>query len=591
MSKIPTLFLSIILIFVINCAPENADSIKNKPNIILILTDDQGWGDLSISGNSDLSTPNIDQLAKNGVIFDRFYVSPVCSPTRAEILTGRYHLRGGVYSTSEGGERLDLDEITIADNFKQNGYKTAAFGKWHNGMQYPYHPNGRGFDEFYGFCSGHWGNYFSPLLEHNGQLVQGEGYLTDDLTRHALDFIETNKNSSFFVYIPYNTPHSPMQVPDALWNKIKDKTFGMNYQFKDEKSLLHAKAAYAMCENIDSNVGRITDKIDELGLTENTIIMYLSDNGPNGWRWNQGMKGKKGSTDEGGVRSPLIIQWKGKIKAGKKIEHIAGAIDLLPTLVDMAEIKLIKGKELDGSSLKSVILENDPNWKDRYLASFWNNRTSIRNQKYRLDHENKLFDMENDPGQKNDVSEDNPTILKEMTQFKIQWEKEVLAELPAIDIRTFPIGHPDFNYNQLPARDGTPHGNIKRSNRWPNCSFFTNWTSQDDKITWDVDVLADGEYEAVVYYTCSKENIGSTIELSIGKNSIQQKITEPHDPSLFGQEMDRVPRQESFVKNFKPLSMGILNLEKGPGTLTLKSLDITGLEVMDFRLIMLNRIN
>ena len=144
------------------------------PNIVVILTDDQGWGDLSLNGNKDLSTPNIDSLAHDGARFDRFFVCPVCSPTRAEFLTGRYHVRGGVYSTSTGGERLDLDELTIADTFKSAGYATGAFGKWHNGMQYPYHPNGRGFDEFYGFCSGHWGDYFSPPLEHNGQIVKGE---------------------------------------------------------------------------------------------------------------------------------------------------------------------------------------------------------------------------------------------------------------------------------------------------------------------------------------------------------------------------------------------------------------------------------
>ena len=140
-----------------------------RPNVLVVLTDDQGWGDLSLNGNSNLATPHIDSLATDGAKFERFYVCPVCSPTRAEFLTGRYHVRGGVYSTSAGGERLDLDEVTVADVFRGAGYGTGAFGKWHNGMQYPYHPNGRGFDEYYGFCSGHWGNYFSPLLERNGE--------------------------------------------------------------------------------------------------------------------------------------------------------------------------------------------------------------------------------------------------------------------------------------------------------------------------------------------------------------------------------------------------------------------------------------
>ena len=188
-----------------------------KPNIVILLADDQGWGDLSLNGNSNLATPHIDSLAKTGQVFDRFYVSPVCSPTRAEFLTGRYHPRGGVFSTESGGERLNLGEKTIADTFKAAGYATGCFGKWHNGSQYPYHPNARGFDEFYGFCAGHWGTYFDPPLEYNGQTVQGKGYIADDFTDHALGFIEHNQQRPFFCYVPFNLPHSPMQVPDRFY--------------------------------------------------------------------------------------------------------------------------------------------------------------------------------------------------------------------------------------------------------------------------------------------------------------------------------------------------------------------------------------
>ena len=158
-----TIFIVGIILFVFQSCKTDSNN-KNKPNIILIVTDDQGWGDLGINGNFKIETPNIDKLASEGAQFSRFYVSPVCSPTRAEILTGRYHPRGGVYSTSQGGERLDLDERTIAETFKSENYRTAVFGKWHNGSQPPYHPNNRGFDEFYGFGSGHWGNYFSPYV-------------------------------------------------------------------------------------------------------------------------------------------------------------------------------------------------------------------------------------------------------------------------------------------------------------------------------------------------------------------------------------------------------------------------------------------
>ncbi|MGD9328019.1 MAG: arylsulfatase, partial [Cyclobacteriaceae bacterium] len=372
-SLLPVLPLIIVLVFGISSCEARKEKKKkaNRPNVILILTDDQGFGDLSIMGNTNLSTPNIDAIAQNGAMFDRFYVSPVCSPTRAEILTGRYHVRGGVYSTSAGGERLDLDETTVAQLFQKAGYKTAAYGKWHNGMQYPYHPNARGFDDYYGFCSGHWGNYFSPPLEHNGKIVKGNGFLIDDFTEHAMQFIEDNQDQPFFVYLPYNTPHSPMQVPDRFWDKFKDMDLEMTNRDKDREDIIHTRAALAMCENIDWNVGRIMAKLKMLELEENTIVLYLSDNGPNGWRWNDGMKGRKGSTDEGGVRSPLIIQWKSKIPDGKKVLHIASAIDLLPTLCDLASIPSETAKVIDGKSLKTLLLEKEPDWPDRLIINHW----------------------------------------------------------------------------------------------------------------------------------------------------------------------------------------------------------------------------
>ena len=232
------LFTSLLFLIIFSIQLLSCDSQTTKsPNVILILTDDQGWGDLSISGNKDISTPNIDQLALNGVRFDRFYVSPVCSPTRAEILTGRHHVRTGVYDVSKGGERIDLDEEIIAEVFKNNGYKTAAYGKWHNGMQAPYHPNTRGFDDFYGFCSGHWGSYFNPVLEHNGELVKGEGFIIDDFTNLGLKFIEENKKNPFFLYLPLNTPHSPMQVPDKFWKKFTNSGEEFGIVLEDDVKL------------------------------------------------------------------------------------------------------------------------------------------------------------------------------------------------------------------------------------------------------------------------------------------------------------------------------------------------------------------
>jgi len=582
--------LLLLFPFLLAGCMQTATQENRKPNVVLILADDQGWGDLSINGNTNLSTPNIDNLAQHGARFDRFFVCPVCSPTRAEMLTGRYHPRGGVYSTSAGGERLDPDETTIADLFKNAGYETAAYGKWHNGMQYPYHPNARGFDDFYGFCSGHWGNYFNPLLEHNGELVKGDGFIIDDLTNHGLQFIEKNKGNPFFLYLPYNTPHSPMQVPQQWWDKFNENELEKLHRDPEKENLQHTRPALAMCENIDWNVGRVIKKIKELGLEENTIIIYFSDNGPNGWRWNEGMKGRKGSTDEGGVRAPMFIQWAGKIEAGKNIKQIAGAIDILPTLAELTGIQYNTNKPLDGISLKPLLLENNNEWEERLIFNHWGGRISVRSQQYRLDNNNKLFDMVNDPGQYIDISEQNPEITKKLITAKVEWEKGVLSELPEKDTRPFPIGHPDYEFTQIPARDGIPFGNIQRSNRYPNCSFFSNWINTDDKITWDAEVLTEADFEVVIYYTCPEKDVGSTFELSFGSNKLTGKITEAYNPPLTGMENDRVERIESYVKDFKPLTVGVFHLDKGKGKLTLKALDIPGSQVMDFRLMMFKKL-
>lgn len=571
------------------CKTATAEKPEIKPNIVLILSDDQGWGDLSINGNSNLSTPNIDRLAKTGVTFNHFYVCAVCSPTRAELLTGRYHERGGVYDTSSGGERLDLDETTIAQVFKSNGYKTAAYGKWHSGMQPPYHPNARGFDDYYGFCSGHWGNYFNPVLEHNGKIVKGKGFIIDDLTDHGIRFIEDNKEQPFFLYLPFNSPHSPMQVPDRWWKKFENKELKQLHDKPENEDIQFTRAALAMCENIDWNVGRILQRINELGLSKNTIILYFSDNGPNSNRWNGGMKGKKGSVDEGGVRSPLIMKWEGKLKAGQNVNRIAGAIDLLPTLTDLAGIKCNTQKPLDGVSLIPLLMEENSVWNERVLINHWGKNISVRSQRYRLDAANKLYDMEKDLAQTVDISKKQPEITKQLILDKEKWKKDVLAELPDHDLRTFPIGHPEYSFTQIPARDAVAHGNIKRSNFYPNCSYLYNWTGLEDKITWEAEVLTEGDYEVELWYSCPAKEVGSEFELSFNEDKLVNKIIEAHDPPVIGMENDRFPRIESYIKEFKPIKIGIIHLKKGKGTLKLQAKDIRGSQVMDFSLLMFTR--
>ena len=593
-----TILISFLLSLFISCN-SNIDS-QAHPNIILILTDDQGWGDLSLNGNKDLHTPNIDKIALNGVRFDRFFVSPVCSPTRAEILTGRHHTRTGVYDVSLGGERINVDEETLGDLFKAAGYRTAAYGKWHNGMQAPYHPNTRGFDQFYGFCSGHWGNYFNPVLEKNGELVRGKGFITDDLTNHGIEFIKKNKNNPFFLYMPFNTPHSPMQVPDKYWNKFKNKDLTQKgtlsdmpddkYSGTNSKGENHSKAALAMCENIDWNVGRIIETLESQKIIDNTIIIYLSDNGPNGHRWNGEMKGIKGSTDEGGTRSPMIISWKGNIPSGKKVSKIASGIDLLPTLIDISGIKVKPKNKLDGVNLKQLIYQNDADWQERYIYNYWRGRLSLRSQNFRLDNENNLYNMNDDPNQLNNVSKTYKEIFEVMKKAKIEWKKELLANINLKDKRAFIIGHPELKNTQIPARDAKANGLIKRSNYYPNCSYMTNWVNIEDTITWNAEVAEDGKFEAIIYYTCKKDALGSEIELSFSDSSVAKKITKFYDPKEYGEENDRSPRIESYVKDFIPLKMGVIDLKKGKGTLMLKGLKMTGKELLDFRLLMLKRI-
>jgi arylsulfatase A-like enzyme len=558
-----------------------------RPNVLVFLADDQGWGDLSAHGNTNLATPNVDALARDGALFEHFYVCPVCSPTRAEFLTGRYHPRGGVWGVSTGGERLNLDEKTVGDAFKAAGYATALFGKWHNGSQYPYHPNSRGFDEFYGFTSGHWGDYFSPPLEHNGDWVRGEGYIADDLAGRAMAFLEKNRDRPFFCYVAFNTPHSPMQVPDRWYDRFKDRELKLRYPGPQAEDPAMTRAALAMCENIDWNVGRVLRTLDELRLADRTIVLYFSDNGPAHWRWNGGMRGRKGSTDEGGVRAPLFVRWPGHIKPGTKVPQVAAAIDLLPSLAELAGVRAVGGKPLDGVSLAPLLLGRSEPWPERMIFSHWNGSVSVRTQRYRLDAAGRLYDMTRDPGQQHDVAREEPEPAGRLREAVAGWKRDVLSALKK-ENRPFPAGYREFPRTPLPARDGVPHGNVRRSAGAPNCSFFTNWTSPDDHITWDIDVATAGRYEVDVYYTCARDDVGSRIEVSFKDARLEGVVAEAHDPSLVGAEHDRVPRDaESYVKDFKPLPLGEMSLEKGRGLLTLRALHIPGKQVMDVRAVTL----
>ncbi len=568
-------------------AEPRADALTNRPpNIMILLADDQGWGDLSVTGNTNLATPHIDALAKSGAQLERFFVCPVCSPTRAEMLTGRYHPRGGVHGVSTGGERLNLDERTIAQVFHEAGYATGCFGKWHNGTQYPYHPNARGFDEYYGFTSGHWGIYFDPPLDHNGQIVQGKGFLADDLTDHAMTFLADNqqRNKPSFCYLAFNTPHTPAQVPDAFFSRFAQSDLKL-LGGKGE-SVPKTRAVLAMCENLDYNVGRVLAKLDELKLADETIVIYFSDNGPNGIRWNGGMRGIKGSTDEGGVRSPFFIRWPGHIRGGLNVPQIAAAIDLLPTLADLTHVATKPSKPLDGVSLKPLLLEEKDDWPERMIFSHWSGKVSVRTQQYRLDATGRLYDMPADPGQQTNIADKSPDVANKLRAAVAAWKSDVFAGQTRDD-RPFPVGYTQLPLTMLPARDGVGHGNVRRSAQAPNCSYFEHWTATSDQIEWDVEVATPGRYEVELWYTCAAADVGSTIEISMNGAALRTKISQANDPPLRGKEHDRVPREESYVKDFKPLQMGTFELKAGRGTLTLKALQITGQHVADVRMVTL----
>ena len=569
-----------------------------RPNVIVILADDQGWGDLSLHGNPNLQTPNIDSIARDGAHVENFYVCAVCSPTRAEFLTGRYHTRMGVYSTSAGGERFDASEQTIAQLFERAGYKTAAFGKWHSGMQWPYHPNARGFGEYYGFCSGHWGHYIDPMLEHNGRIVQGKGFIIDDLTDHAIQFVDAAGEDPFFIYLPYNTPHSPMQVPQRYWDQFKDKEIVADTEPESAKrqDTPHTRAALAMCKNIDDNVGRVLEHLKSTGKHEDTIVVYFSDNGPNGWRFNGGMKGRKGSTYEGGLRSPFVVRYPKQIRAGAEIKTVCGAIDLLPTLCDLAGIdwkaQQLDGKPIDGLSFARELTggEREPRADERILFSRWRNRSTARTQKYRMHGDGALYDIESDRGEQADIAGSRPDLSSHLGDEIKDWEASY-QDAAVHGKRPFTIAHPEAEWTQLPARDATFTGQVQRSNRFPNCTYLLNWIDTDSRIYWDVESLSSGLYEVQMYYVCPKEDVGATFELTLGDQSLTAKIETPIESPLVGADDDRVPRQEGYVRRWKPMSLGTIKVVPGRTKLELVAKEIPGSQVCEMRLLMLRKKN
>lgn len=568
--------LSITLAVLCSVFSAAAADEAQKPNVLLIMTDDQGWGDLGVHGNSVLDTPNLDELAAGSVRFDRFFVSPVCAPTRASLLTGRYHLRTGVTGVTRGQETMRSDEVTIAEVLKQAGYVTGCFGKWHNGAHYPHHPNGQGFDEFFGFCGGHWNNYFNTKLERNGRPVETTGYITDVITDAAIEFIDQHQAETFFCYVPYNAPHGPFQVPDKYYDKYAAKV-------DDPKTA----AVYGMCENIDANVGRLLAELDATGLSARTVVIFLTDNGPNGSRFNGGMRGTKGSVHEGGTRVPLFVRWPGKLQHGRAVQPIAAHIDLLPTICELCNVEVRGTKPLDGVSLVPLLTDDAEGHPSRTLFTHWGpggstvplSKGAARTDRYRLTLERgryQLYDMLADPGQKNDIAADRPEVVDELRTAYQQWHKDVVRtgglKTEAGVLRLpIPVGHPRSRRVTLPATEAYFEGD--RLNYINGSGFahdwLTDWDEPSDQAWWDIDVARDGRFEISVVGTFPTRAIGAKVRISVGDQSVEGEIQRSWAPEP-GLRPDRTDSYKNRkIQTFAPLRLGFIDLSKGRHRLSL----------------------
>ncbi len=414
------------------------------PNVVFILTDDQGYGDVSRHGNPVLKTPNIDRLHDEGVRFTDFQVSPTCSPTRSALFTGRHEFKNGITHTILERERLTLKATTLAQSLKGAGYTTGVFGKWHLGDAAPYQPDRRGFDEVYihgcggigqtyeGTCADVPGNmYVDPTLMHNGKFVKTKGYCTDLFFAQAGKWIEAARKP-FFAYIATNAPHTPLQVRPEDEVRYAGKVDANTAKF------------FGMVANIDDNIGRLLAFLDEKKLAKNTLVVFMNDNGGTGGVkiWNAGMRGKKGEAYRGGVRASSLWRWPGTLKPAD-VDTLAAHIDFFPTIAELAGAKL-PTNQVEGRSLVPLLKNARGKWPDRNLFTHtgrwpkgtdpdeWKYRScSVRNSRWHLVSAKggktpawELFDLTADPGESKDVATDHPLVMKDMTAAYETWWSE-----------------------------------------------------------------------------------------------------------------------------------------------------------------------
>ncbi len=461
------------------------DKPRERPNVILILSDDQAYGDFGCYGNTQVETPVLDRLHGESIRFSNFYVQPVCSPTRACLMTGRYCIRGDVLDTWVGVAMLRANEVTLAQALSQyGGYRTGMFGKWHLGDHYPLRPNDRGFHETLTFESGVVGqtggpvdnHRINPILLHNGKHEQYQGYCDDIFFDGAMRFIEANRDHPFFVYIPTQAVHLPLEVPESYAARYRAK--GLS----DDVSKL-----YGMVADLDQNVGRLLAKLQDLGLEKNTIVIFLTDNGMGDpYRYNTGLRGVKGQVYEGGIKTPFFFRWPGRMQGNRDIHTIAAHIDVFPTVMGICGVPVPPGLHLDGVSLLPLLEGKELTWPDRMLyfqqarpdQEGWDvprmyANCAARGPRYKIvmatPHGQKdfpvaqtygtpvamgdteLYDIQNDPNEEHNIATEHPEIVFEMRRRYEDWFSDVTRDLES-PVRN-QVGSTHENPVRLAAQD------------------------------------------------------------------------------------------------------------------------------------------
>lgn len=518
-SRLTALFLTLLL-----AGAGSAGLFAKKPNVVLVITDDQGYGDLGCTGNPVIKTPHTDKLANESVWLDDYHVAPTCSPTRAALISGHWTNRTGVWHTIMGRSMLRANEGTIGQMLKDAGYATGMFGKWHMGDNYPYRPEDRGFTEVYRHGGGGvgqtpdvWDNaYFGGGYFHNGKIVKAKGFCTDVFFNQANKFIRKSvkEKKPFFAYVCTNAPHGPFHCPQKYLDAYEGQS-GRIASF------------FGMITNIDDNVGKTRALLKELGVHDDTIFIFTTDNGTASGRqiFNAGMRGQKGSEYDGGHRVPFFLHWPGGGMDEKRVvKMLCHAVDVAPTLLELTGSAKPKGYKFDGVSLASLLKPGSkPQWPDRFLVTDsqrvrdpikWR-KSSVMSQGWRLVNGTELYAIDKDPGQEKDVAKEHPERVAKMRAFYDKWWAEL--EPTFAETTEIHLGHPDH-----PVVSMTSHDWIQEAYTPWNQGHIRRGPGKRGKLVhsghWAVKVLTEGSYEIALRRWPAESNKPINAVLPPGKD-------------------------------------------------------------------------